>query len=102
MLGGLDPPIATVGLIPRAALVYDLSPNGVGLLTTQPPPVGAIVPVKLAGPPGLSSCLILGEIVHNSPETDGLFRVGVVCLEESLGALRTLIDRMTEVGWINT
>jgi hypothetical protein len=101
-LGGFDPPIATVGLVPRAALVTDLSPTGVGLLTTQPPPIGSIVPVKLAGPPGLPSCLILGEIVHHSLEPDGLFRVGVSCLEESLNVLRTLIDQMIEVGWINT
>jgi hypothetical protein len=99
--GGFDPPIATIGLVPRAALVCDLSPAGIGLITTYSPPVGAIVPVVLSGPPGSASTLILGTVVHSSSEPDGLFHVGVDCLEECLNVLRATIDRLTELGWIN-
>ncbi len=98
--GGLDPPLATVGLVPRAALISDLSPSGVGLITTQPPPIGALVPVYMSGPPGMPSSVILGTIAYTTPEPDGLFRIGVICLEECLGVLRALIDQLVLVGWI--
>jgi hypothetical protein len=101
-LGGFDPPIATVGIVPRAALICDLSHTGIGLLTTQEPLVGAIVPVWMSGTPGSPSSLILGTIVHSSREPDGLYRVGLICLEESLGVLRSQIDRMTELGWFKS
>jgi hypothetical protein len=56
----------------------------------------------MAGPPGVPSSLILGTIVHSAAEPDGLFRIGVVCLEECVEVLRTVIERMTALGWISS
>jgi hypothetical protein len=96
---GSNPPIATLGLVPRAALICDLGPGGIGLLTTLAPPVGAIVPVWLPGPPGLPSSLILGTIVHTAPTDEGLHRVGLTCREESAAVLAALLAQWHALGW---
>ncbi len=81
---GSNPVIATVGILPRAALVYDLTPNGLGLLTTFAPPVGALLPVWLPGPPGQPSNLVLVTVIHvQPPGSDGLFQMGVVCHDDN-------------------
>jgi hypothetical protein len=93
---GSNPLIATLGVLPRAALVCDISPQGLGLLTTFAPPVGAILPVWLPGPPGQPSGLILATVVHvQEPASDGLYRVGIACHDESgRSMLRDLIARL--------
>jgi hypothetical protein len=96
---GSNPPIATLGLLPRAALICDLGSSGIGLLTTLAPPLGAIVPVWLPGPPGSPSSLVLGTIVHTSLMTEGLYRVGLTCREESAGVLVALLDQWHNLGW---
>jgi hypothetical protein len=51
----------------------------------------------MAGEP---SSLVLATVVHSSREPDGLYRIGVTCLEECLSVLRTTIDRMIALGMI--
>ena len=81
---GSNPLIATLGVLPRAALVCDISPAGLGLLTTFAPPVGAILPVWLATSPGEPSALLLATVVHvQPPSSDGLYRMGVSCHDDS-------------------
>jgi hypothetical protein len=96
---GSCPPIATLGLVPRAALICDLGTGGIGLLTTLAPPLGAIVPVWLPGPPGMPSILILGTIVHEARTDEGLSRVGLTCREESAAALSSLLAQWQVLGW---
>ena len=88
MTGGSNPLIATLGVLPRAALICNLSTCGLGLLTTFAPPEGAILPVWLPGPPGQPSGLILGTVIHvQQPAADGLYRVGIACHDECGRAL---------------
>jgi hypothetical protein len=94
-----NPPLATIGVIPRAALIANLSATGLGLLTTVSPPIGAIVPVWLPGPPGLPSSLILATIIHVTPDGALLHQVGLACREESLGVLGDVLDRFPTLGW---
>jgi hypothetical protein len=93
---GSNPLIATLGVLPRAALICDLSAGGLGLLTTFAPPQGAILPVWLPGPPGEPSRLILATVIHVQPPTgDGLYRVGIACHEDTgRAALQDLIGRL--------
>jgi hypothetical protein len=84
--------VATLGVVPRAALLCDLAPGGVGLLTTDPPPVGCVVPVWLAVPAGAPSRLVLLRVVHTSSEGADLYRIGLSCLDEiGGGVLRELL-----------
>jgi hypothetical protein len=80
---GSNPLVATVGIWPRCALVYDLSLGGISLLITQPPPVGSVVPVWLAGahPPPATPLLV--TIIYLLPHGDNLYRVGGQFLDES-------------------
>src|SRR5262249_38212076 len=48
---GSNPVVATVGLVPRAAFVADLSSGGAGRLPPPPPPRGGIVPLCPGTPP---------------------------------------------------
>jgi hypothetical protein len=80
---GSNPLIATVGIYTRCAFVHDLSEGGIGLLITDPPPVGAVVPVWLPRPDGGPSTLLLVAIVHSSPQADGLHRVGGTLIDEA-------------------
>jgi hypothetical protein len=80
---GSNPVVATIGILPRAALVCDLSVGGIGLLVTDPPPVGSIVPVWLAVPPGSPSRLLLVRVVYVQEEANELFRLGLSCLDEA-------------------
>jgi hypothetical protein len=93
---GSNPLIATVGVLPRAALVCDISPSGLGLLTTFAPPVGALLPVWLPGPPGQPSHLILAAVVHVQPPSgDDLYHIGVACHDDSArGVLAELLARL--------
>jgi hypothetical protein len=80
---GSNPVVATVGLVPRAAFLADLSTGGAGLVTTDPPPVGSIVPLWLAIPPGSLSRLVLVRVVYSLPVSEDLHRVGLACLDEA-------------------
>ena len=95
---GSNPVIATVGILPRAALVSDLSDEGLGLLTTFAPPLGAILPVWLPAPPGQPSHFLLATVVHvQSPSPDNLFQVGITCHDDAGRAiLRELLARLPE------
>jgi hypothetical protein len=93
------PPVATLGLVPRAALVCDISGAGLGLLTTVAPPEGAVVPVWLPGPPGTASELLLATVVYARPAGHGLYRVGLACREESRPQLRHFVERLPGLGW---
>lgn len=84
---GSNPVVATIGVVPRAALLSDLSPAGVGLLTTDPPPVGSVVPVWLALPIGAPSRLVLLRVVYTEVETSDLHRLGLCCLDDTSGAV---------------
>jgi hypothetical protein len=90
---GSNPVVATIWVVPRAALLSDLCPDGVGLLTTDPPPVGSVVPVWLALPIGAPSRLVLLRVVYAEAETTDLHRLGLCCLDDTSGAvLRGLMD----------
>jgi hypothetical protein len=96
---GSNPTIATVGVVPRAALVVDVSPTGLGLLTTFAPLVGSILPVWLPGAPGEASSLVLAHVIHVQPPTENLYRVGAACSDEaSTSVLRALYDRLAEAS----
>jgi hypothetical protein len=93
---GSNPLIVTLGVLPRAALIHDLCPDGLGLLTTFAPPIGAIVPVWAPSSPGEPSALILAVVIHvQEPTGDGLYRVGLACHDEGgRRVLRDLIRRL--------
>ena len=92
---GSNPIIVTAGVLPRAALVSDVSPMGLGILTTFAPPVGSVVPVWLPGPPGESSKLILVSVIHVQPTSDSLYHVGTMCHDEASAALlRELLGKL--------
>src|SRR3954447_26324590 len=76
---GSNPVIVTAGVLPRAALLSDLSPLGLGLVTTFAPPVGSVLPVWLPGRPGETSNLVLVNVIHVRPSSDSLFQLGVAC-----------------------
>jgi|SRR5262245_39197227 len=82
-----NPAQATIGLIPRAALACDLSPTGVGVLTTDAPPVGAVVPIWLASEPGTTPCLVLTRVANTQAVSPGLFRVGLTGADEGEAAV---------------
>src|SRR3954451_19200526 len=86
---GSNPVIVTAGVLPRAALLSDLSPQGMGMLTTFAPPVGSVLPVWLPGKPGETSNLVLVNVIHVNPSSDSLFQLGTACHDEASGlALR--------------
>src|SRR4051812_43580796 len=92
---GSNPVIVTAGVLPRAALVCDVSPLGLGLLTTFAPPVGSVLPVWLPGRPGEASDLVLVNVIHVRPSTDSLHHVGTACHDEASGAtLREFAARL--------
>ena len=98
--GGSNPLIATLGLVPRAAILCDVGPGGIGLLTTLPPPLGAVVPVWLARPAGTPSILLLATIVYLEPTAEGLFRIGLSCREESIATLHAFLEELPLPGWV--
>src|SRR5262245_14655199 len=81
-LNGSNPVVVTAGVLPRAALVSDVSSLGLGLLTTFAPPVGSVLPVWLPGLPGDPSDVALLNVIHVRPGTGRLFHVGTVCHDE--------------------
>jgi hypothetical protein len=90
---GSNPVVATIGVVPRAALLSDLCPAGVGLLTTDPPPIGSVVPVWLALPIGAPSRLVLLRVVYAEAETADLHRLGLCSLDDTSSAvLRDLLE----------
>jgi hypothetical protein len=92
---GSNPIIVTAGVLPRAALVCDLSSRGLGLLATFAPPVGSVLPVWLPGQPGEVSSVILVHVIHVQPATDALHRIGAVCHDEpSAAALAEFLARL--------
>ncbi len=95
---GSNPVIATVGILPRAALVSDIGDEGLGLLTTFAPPLGAILPLWLPAPPGQPSHFLLGTVVHvQFPSPDNLFQVGITCHDDAARAiLREVLARLPE------
>lgn len=84
---GSNPVIVTAGVLPRAALVRDVSAQGMGLVTTYAPPVGTVLPVWLPGLPGEPSNLVLLDVVHVRLSGDRLHHVGAACHDESSAAL---------------
>lgn len=93
---GSNPVVATMGIVPRAALVCDLSPEGIGLVTTDPPPVGSIVPVWLAIPPGNPSTLLLGRVIYVRATSPDLHRVGLSWLDDS--GQTTLVELLARLS----
>jgi hypothetical protein len=84
---GSNPLVATLGVCPRCALVYDLSHGGISLLTAEePPPAGSVVPVWLPAPDGRPSCLLLVSLLYSVAEGRNLFRVGGPFLDEASAA----------------
>ena len=84
---GSNPVIVTAGVLPRAALVSDVSSLGLGMLTTFAPPVGSVLPVWLPGQPGDASDLALVSVIHVRPTSDSLYHVGTACHDEGSAAL---------------
>src|SRR5262245_2559987 len=94
-MNGSNPVIVTAGVLPRAALVSDVSSLGLGLLTTFAPPVGSLLPVWLPGRPAEPSDLLLVSVIHVRPSTDSLFHVGTACHDEGSAALlREFVARL--------
>jgi hypothetical protein len=93
---GSNPVIVTAGVLPRAALVSDVSSLGLGLLTTFAPPVGSVLPLWLPGQPGEASDLVLVNVIHVRPSSDCLHHVGIACHDESSAA--TLREFVTRLG----
>ncbi len=75
--------MATIGVIPRAAILHDLSADGVALLTADPPPVGSVIPVWLALPVGAPSRMLLLRVIYKCPTENSLYRVGLACLDDA-------------------
>lgn len=89
--------VATVGVVPRAAFVCDLSVGGIALLTTDPPPVGSVVPLWLAIPPGSNSRFVLLRVIYSQPLAEGLHRIGLCCLDDSAtGVFTELLNAILE------
>lgn len=80
---GSNPVVATIGVVPRAALIQDISPRGVGLVSIDPPPVGSIVPLWLSIPVGTPSRLLFVCVVYTKPAEGELYRIGVAALDEA-------------------
>jgi len=92
---GSSPLLATLGIVPRTALLCDASKTGLGVLCADPPFVGSLVPVWLAGSPGEASKLLLMRAVYSILLSPGLFRVGLVILDEAdTGILNELLQRL--------
>lgn len=90
---GSNPLVATIGVVPRAALINDIGPGGISLLSTDPPPVDSIVPLWLAVPIGSPSRLIFVRLVHVSPAGGDLYRIGAAAVDEAtVEILRELVD----------
>jgi hypothetical protein len=79
--------VATVGICPRCVLVHDLSENGLSFLTTEPPPVGSVVPLWLPTQHGGWSHLLLVAIMHAFRHSEPLYRVGAQAIDESGAAV---------------
>lgn len=84
---GSNPLVATVGVVPRAAFVCDLSAAGLAMLTTDPPPVGSVVPVWLAVSPSRESQLVLVRVIDVTAVSTELHRVGAESVEEAGAAV---------------
>jgi hypothetical protein len=82
-VAGSNPVIVTAGILPRAALIHDVSQFGLGLLATFAPPIGSVLPVWLPGEPGQPSSLMLVIVIHVKPSTDSLHYIGTACHDES-------------------
>ena len=95
-MAGSNPVIVTAGVLPRAALLSDVSSLGLGMLTTFAPPVGSVLPVWLPGRPGEPSDLALVDVIHVRPSTASLYHVGTACHDE--GSVATLRDFVTRLG----
>lgn len=96
-LHGSNPVVATFGVLPRAAFVHDLSATGIAVLTTEPPPVGSVVPIWLPRAHGEASQLALARVAYAEPVDRGLHRVGMASLDESSSALlATLVRELTQ------
>src|SRR5262245_50509080 len=80
---GSNPVVVTLGVVPRAAFVCDLSATGLAVLTIDPPPMGSIVPLWLATTPGAPSRLMLVRVIHIQVVSEDLHRLGLACLDES-------------------
>jgi hypothetical protein len=92
---GSNPVIVTAGIVPRAVLVSDLSPEGMGLLATFAPPIESVLPVWLPGRPGEPSVLALLQVVHVQPAVEGLHLIGTASHDESsTSALRQFQARL--------
>ena len=90
-----NPLSATLGVVPRAAMVCDVSLRGLGLITVDPPPVDSLVPVWLAMPAAALSELLLGRVVHSEPLGGTLHRIGVTCSDDAdVHVLRSLYEQM--------
>jgi hypothetical protein len=91
-----NPLSARIGVVPRGALVVDVSTHGLGLVTTDPPPVGSLVPVWVASHSGPCSELLLGRITHSEPIDRTLHRIGMAYADEAdLVVLRTLYESLS-------
>lgn len=92
---GSNPVLVTAGVLPRAALVADLSTAGLGLLATFAPPVGSVLPVWVPGRPGETSTVVLVKVIHVVPGPDNLYRIGTTVHDPAGGAaLRELYERL--------
>lgn len=89
-----NPLVATVGLLPRTAIVCDVSARGIGVLLTDPPAPGTLVPVWLPGVIGEPSLMLLAQVAHVSADSGPLFRVGLACIDtHGQGVLGEVIRR---------
>ncbi|MGL4552410.1 MAG: PilZ domain-containing protein [Gemmataceae bacterium] len=88
-----NPLVATVGLMPRPALVADLSGGGLSVLLTDPLTPGTLVPVWLAGDPGRPSRLLLAQVMNVSIDDGPLFRVGLMAIDDAGRAVLADVDR---------
>jgi hypothetical protein len=79
--------VATIGIVPRAAFVSDVSASGVGVVTTHPMAVGSVVPIWLALGAGSASRQALVRVVHATAVSPDLHRIGLVTLDEGGEAL---------------
>jgi len=91
--------VASVGVVPRTAFVSDLSTNGLGVVTTDPPPPGTVVPIRVAGPPGPASRLLLARVIYCLVCGEGLYRLGLSCIDDSgMAVLNELLQHLGTLG----
>ena len=86
---GSNPVVATVGLSQRAAFLCDVSPRGVGIVTTHSLAVGGVAPVWLAPKAGSPSRQALGRVIHCAALSPDLHRAGLAVLDSTGEALFT-------------